>query len=519
MKVIYFTLIAISLIGCALYYRPTSRIEFLNSKGRDSIEYGELYRPGFHFTPPKNWMNDPNGLVYFEDEYHLFYQYNPEGDQWGHMSWGHAVSKDLTHWENLPLALPEYDGWMIFSGSAVADSKNTSGFCTSSKGCLVAMFTASASSRQAQSLAYSNDKGRTWTYYAGNPVIDEKLADFRDPKVFWHEPSQKWIVSTVLATQYQIRFYSSPDLIHWTRLSEFGPDGLTQTIWECPDLFQMTIEGTNETKWILSFSYYTDRARIAYFIGDFDGVTFKETNPSSPFTQFMEDGRDYYAAVTWNNVPDGRRLAIGWAGDWSYLAVTPTAPWKGVMSFVRELTLKNTSLGLRIKESPVRELEALRVAQAASYKNVRLDSERAAVVDSNVTGAQLEINVTFSFEKSADVPKEFGLKVFAGENQETLIGYDVGSQSLYIDRTNSGVTSFHSDFPDRVSTKFLDNQGKLSLHILVDQSIVEVFDSYNAVAMTDLIFPDPSKAAVQFYVVGGKANVDSFDAWVLKSTW
>ena len=263
---------------------------------------------------------------------------------------------------------------------------------------------------QTQSLAYSNDLGRTWTYYANNPVIDEKMADFRDPKVFWHEPTNRWVVITVLATMHQFRFYSSPDLIHWTRLSDFGSEGLENAAWECSDLFQLTIEGTNETKWIASMSYYTDRPRIAYFIGDFDGTTFNYTDKVTTFTSYMEDGKDYYAANTWNSVPDGRRLQIGWMSNGAYIGATPTSPWRGTQSFVRELKLRNTPLGLRIASDAVAELAGLRSAQPASYKNVQLDSSKSAVVDANVTGAQLELNVTFSFKKDATLPKEFGFE-------------------------------------------------------------------------------------------------------------
>ena len=435
------------------------------------------------------------------------------------MSWGHAVSKDLTHWENLPLALPEYNGWSIYSGSAVVDEKNTSGFCTSSAGCMVAMFTTAKNNSQTQSLAYSNDLGRTWTYYANNPVIDENEAEFRDPKVFWHKPTNRWVVITVLSTIHQVRFYSSPDLIHWTRLSDFGPEGLEGAIWECPDIFQLTIEGTNETKWVLAFTYYTDIPRIGYFVGDFDGTTFNYTNPVNPFTSYIEDGKDYYAANTWDNVPDGRRLQIGWVADFGYIGSTPTSPWRGTQSFVRELKLRNTPRGLRIASEPVSELAGLRSSQPASLRNIHLDSSKNSVVAADATGAQLELNVTFSFKRDASLPQEFGLKVFAGANQETVIGYNVENQTLFVDRTNSGRTDFSSAFPGRSDVIAIDNQGTLNLHILIDQSVVEVFNGYNAIAMTNLIFPDPQQNEVHFYVTGGQVNVLSFHAWNIKSIW
>src|SRR5690242_11670657 len=206
--------------------------------------YGEPYRPQYHFTPEKNWMNDPNGLVYYEGEYHLFYQYNPFGDKWGHMSWGHAISRDLAHWQPLPLALAEEDGVMIFSGSAVVDWRNSSGFSHNGTPPLVAIYTGNRTTdgRQFQCVAYSNDKGRTWSKFAGNPVLDIGSRDFRDPKVFWHQPTQRWIMVVSLAVERKIRFYNSTNLKEWTQQNEFGPAGATNGVWECPDLFPVALE-------------------------------------------------------------------------------------------------------------------------------------------------------------------------------------------------------------------------------------------------------------------------------------
>ncbi|HET6410033.1 MAG TPA: glycoside hydrolase family 32 protein, partial [Chthoniobacteraceae bacterium] len=214
--------------------------------------YRERFRPQFHFTPERNWINDPNGMVYFEGEYHLFYQYNPFGDRWGHMSWGHAVSRDLVHWKHLPLALPEEDGIMIFSGSAVVDWKNTSGFGSDGKPPLVAIYTGHRERHQDQRIAYSNDRGRTWTKYSGNPVLDLKMADFRDPKVFWDEKTSHWIMVVALSTEKKIHLYGSSNFREWKYLSEFGPAGAVDGLWECPDLFPLPIDGeSNSQKWVL----------------------------------------------------------------------------------------------------------------------------------------------------------------------------------------------------------------------------------------------------------------------------
>lgn len=240
--------------------------------------YNELHRPQFHFTPPMNWMNDPNGMVYFDGEYHLFYQHNPHGNTWGHMSWGHAVSPDLVHWEHLPIALQDHYGVMIFSGSAVVDFKNTSGFGNGELPPLVAIYTGHGHGKQTQDIAYSNDRGRTWTKYAGNPVIDLNMSDFRDPKVFWHEASEKWVMTVSMPLERKVRFYSSHNLKEWDLLSEFGPAGAVKGIWECPDLFPVEIEGTQDSKWVLIVNIGSGAiaggSGCQYFIGDFDGTRF-----------------------------------------------------------------------------------------------------------------------------------------------------------------------------------------------------------------------------------------------------
>ena len=251
--------------------------------------YSEPFRPQFHFTPEKNWMNDPNGLVYYEGEYHLFYQYNPFGDKWGHMSWGHAVSPDLVHWQHLPLALAEENGVMIFSGSAVVDWKNTSGFGKDGKPPLVALYAGNYTEKplQNENIAYSNDRGRTWTKYSGNPVIDIGSKDFRDPKIFWYEPMNQWVMVVALSADHKIRLYASKDLKQWERLSDFGPAGAISGVWECPDLFPLPLDANaNQIKWVLVVNAGSGAPAggtgAQYFIGNFDGTNFIQDAPLSP---------------------------------------------------------------------------------------------------------------------------------------------------------------------------------------------------------------------------------------------
>ncbi|HXA43923.1 MAG TPA: glycoside hydrolase family 32 protein [Candidatus Angelobacter sp.] len=262
--------------------------------------YDEPFRPQFHFTPEKNWMNDPNGLVFYEGEYHLFYQYNPFGNKWGHMSWGHAVSPDLVHWKHLPIALAEENGIMIFSGSAVVDWNNTSGFGRGGNPPMIAIYAGNYTGKplQNENIAYSNDRGRTWTKYTGNPVIDIGSKDFRDPKVFWYEPDKNWIMAVALSTDHKICFYSSFDLKHWQHLSDFGPAGATGGVWECPDLFPLAVDGDpKHIKWVLTVNIGSGAPAggtgIQYFVGLFDGVQFTSDSASQPqpTPAFAPDGQ------------------------------------------------------------------------------------------------------------------------------------------------------------------------------------------------------------------------------------
>lgn len=275
---------AFTLLGSAAFLTACSTAPGLAPQNHAPGEvgsYGEQWRPQFHYTPPENWMNDPNGLVYYDGEYHLFYQYNPEGDRWGNMSWGHAVSSDLLRWETLGVAIPEANGVMAFSGSAVVDEDNTSGFGSLDSPPMVAIYTGAdtATGDQTQNLAYSTDRGRTWTQYAGNPVLDAEVNDFRDPKVFWYEPDQRWVMVVSRSLEQKVSIYGSPDLKAWTHLSDFGPAGATGGIWEVPDLFELPVDGNRtNTKWVMAVAINGGTlyggSGTQYFVGDFDGTTF-----------------------------------------------------------------------------------------------------------------------------------------------------------------------------------------------------------------------------------------------------
>jgi fructan beta-fructosidase len=320
-------------------------------------EYSQPDRPQFHFSPARNWTNDPCGLVYAFGLYHLFFQFNPEGDQWGHMSWGHATSPDLVHWSELPVAIPEADGVMIFTGSSVVDAKNTSGLC-GKPGCVVSIYTGhrvksgAAPQVQNQNLAFSDD-GRTWTKYRGNPVLDIGKTDFRDPKVFWHAASRKWVMVVMLPRERKAQFYGSPDLKQWRHLSDFGPAGATGGAWECPDFYELPVDGNAENeRWVLKIGlnpgHIAGGSGEEYFVGRFDGERFSNDNPPDR-TLWVDYGRDCYCEFTFNNAP--RPAALGWMNNWEYAGKVPTSPWRGQMTVPRTLSLRNTPQGIRLGAS------------------------------------------------------------------------------------------------------------------------------------------------------------------------
>jgi fructan beta-fructosidase len=476
--------------------------------------YSELHRPQFHFTPERNWMNDPNGLVYHDGEYHLFYQYNPHGDRWGHMSWGHAVSPDLLHWQHLPVALLEENGIMIFSGSAVADLDNTSGFGTKDNPPLVAIYTGHTDKEQNQHIAYSVDKGRTWTKYKGNPVIDENLKDFRDPKVMWHGPTKRWVMVVGLPTQQKVRFYASPDLKTWTKLSEFGQQGATGGIWECPDLFEVPVEGAKGSRWMLVVNINggtpAGGSACQYFVGTFDGNAFTNEN-AKDVALWADWGADFFAAQSWSNAPDDKRFWLAWMTNWRYANDEPTKPFRTAQSIPRQLKLVETKQGLRLAQTPV-DLSKLRSGAFALGGPDHATADHDPV---NIRGDALEIRVTFQIDTSND----FGLKLRHNDKEQTLVGYDVKQQRLYVDRTKSGA-NFHKDFPARHTASLAPGDDKqVMLHVLLDRSSVEVFAGNGTVVITDRIFPGADALDVSAYAVDGRVNIPAFESWKLNSVW
>ncbi len=521
MKLLYLLAVAFLAVTC------TAPPETATTQTVDTaVVETEPFRLAYHFSPEENWMNDPNGLVYHNGQYHLFYQYNPAGDTWGNMSWGHATSEDLVHWNRLPLAIPMDDSLMIFSGSAVVDKDNTSGlFEAGATNGMVAVYTAHLPELQTQALAYSNDDGATWTHYENNPVLNENMKDFRDPKVFWYEPKQKWLMALAIPQEQKIRFYESPNLLDWQRLSEFGPEGFVEGIWECPDLFELPVENGEDSKWVLIVSYNTDTAgsSMQYFVGDFDGTKFTNAN-TDDLILAVDEGKDYYAAITWNHAPDDRRLMIGWLNNWQYGQEIPTNGWRSSQSLVRTLHLREYPEGIRLVQRPLEAQQQLR-GTPQHYEGERIAEGDDFLSLQNVRGNQLEIVAEFAYQ-SIDTPaeaeqlaSEFGIKVFEGESQETVIGYDVASQSLFVDRTKSGNTDFNETFPARTVALMPSDSGTVRMHVYVDRSSVEVLGNDGYVSMSNRIFPDQSQDGVEVYAIGGTVTLQSLDIWPVASIW
>ncbi len=413
--------------------------------------FTEEFRPTFHFTPEKNWINDPNGLLFYKGKYHLFYQHNPSGILWGNMSWGHSVSTDLHTWEHLPVAIPCTDTAGIFSGSAVVDYKNTSGFGSLENPPLVAIYTVHQNdeSNQSQHIAYSLDEGMTWVKYADNPVLDLGMKDFRDPKVSWEAETQTWLMTVAKPQEFKIAFFRSPDLKNWTHLSDFGPLAAVGGCWECPDLFPL-LAPTGERKWILIVSLnpggIAGGSGTQYFIGDWDGTSF---TTSQKETLWLDYGRDNYAGVTFNNVADDRRIFLGWMSNWDYAAKLPSPIWRGSMTSPRELQLATINGELRMTSHPIAELRTphdYTFVISASEKNV----------------------------------------ITLGEEKELRIIFDPATKKIAIDRKSAWFDESLLNLSEKFQESPAIELQEFTLRLVIDHGSLELFIPEAGIAMTSL---------------------------------
>ena len=475
----------------------------------------EPFRPQVHFSPQQHWMNDPNGLVFFDGEYHLFFQYNPTAMVPGHIGWGHAVSRDLLHWQELPEALPEHDGEMEFTGSVVVDKTNSSGLCQGGKPCLIAIYTGHSGDGgtrlEAQNIAASNDRGRTWTRYTGNPVLNLHLPEFRDPDVSWNDLTKSWVMAVAMPNEHQVSLYSSPDLKHWTHLSDFGPAGATGGQWECPNLLKVPSADGASSIWAMKVGINPGGLQGGsgeqYFLGSFDGKTFTQSSDKGSHG-WTDYGKDSYCAVSYNNLPAGAQpVLIGWMNNWQYADKVPTSPWRGQMTMPRRLTYRTDAEGAMLLERPV--AEPLRQGPPVHFQ-----SKLAAKGNDLLTSSPVEINATFS-PGDAD---SFGLRLYSDDTHWTEVGYTVSPAQMYVDRTHAG-QPVGPDFAVRTVAPAVASRG-YDLHIIADRNSVEVFAQGGSLAMTNLVFP-PADAIriVPFHKGGTQTGSVQGRVWKLRSVW
>ena len=437
----------------------------------------EPFRSVYHHSPAQNWMNDPNGMFYDDATqlWHLYYQHNPFGATWGPMHWAHATSTDLIHWEQHPIALAPDSLGTIFSGSIVIDRNNTAGF---GENAIVAIYTQSEICGQHQSIAYSLDGGMTFTKYEGNPVLKGDIADFRDPKVFWDEQTNRWMM--ILACQQEVRFYSSLNLRDWTYESSFGANyGEHSGVWECPDLIRLG------DHWVLLLNINPGGpfggSATQYFVGNWDGKTFTCIDMPEE-TKWLDYGKDHYATVTWHNAPEGRTVAIGWMSNWQYANQLPTVAFRSQNTIARDLYLYCDDAGeFRVGVVPSPESLALKGNQTSRLGD-------AAVVELTLSGEESSV-ITLSNEKG----------------EKVVMTLDVHAQTFSMDRTASGDCSFSQDFAAHTVAPLFVKQAVNRVTLFIDHCSIEAFDANGYWAITNLVFH--TQPYHQIKVQGGKATV------------
>lgn len=435
----------------------------------------EKFRPQYHHSPAYGWMNDPNGMFYKDGEFHLYYQFNPYGSQWENMTWGHSTTKDLIHWEAQPIAIEPDAIGSIFSGSCVVDKNNTSGF---GKGTIVAFYT-SAGQHQTQSMAYSTDNGKTFKKYENNPILTSDIPDFRDPKVFWNPEIQKW--NLILAAGQEMRIYSSPNLKDWTYESSFGKEyGNHDGVWECPDLMKLQVRGTDKQKWMLICNINPGGpfggSATQYFVGEFDGHKFTcDTKPE--VTKWMDYGKDHYATVTFDNAPDGRKIAIAWMSNWQYANQVPTKQFRSANSIARDLGLYEYQGDTYCSVIPSKENLALR------GKTVKKPTQACEIV--------------------VDMKSATEIVLWNTKGEQVVMSYDGAKHLFKMDRTKTGDNTFSEAFPAETCAPTYGDIKQL--RIFIDNSSIEAIDADGKMAMTNLVFP--SEPYNNIKVKGGKATI------------
>lgn len=480
------------------------------------ISNREKFRPAYHHTPIYGWMNDPNGMFYKDGVWHLCYQWNPYGSKWQNLSWGHSTSPDLIHWTRMEDAVIEPDGLgMIFSGSSAIDKENSAGF---GKDAIVAMYTSAAAS-QIQSLAWSDDDGMTFNKYPGNPVLTLD-SEARDPNMFWNPDTKEWTLVLAHALDHEMLIFTSPDMKEWTLQSRFGRGlGAQDGVWECPDLFELPVEGTDEKKWVLLCNLNPGGpfggSATQYFVGDFDGKTFvSDTDASGNVpTKWLDFGKDHYATVSFSDAPDNRRTVIGWMSNWQYAPEVPTMQFRSANTLPREIGLFRGADGeIYASSTPSPELEALRDRLTLDVKSKKIGQKPVSFRLPSENDCVCEILADVNPGNAGKVNLE--LSNSKGEKVEMI--YDVNARTLSFDRRESGIVDFSQDFPAvTVSPTFGDGK-KISLRIFIDRSSIEVFGDNGRFVMTNLVFPNEPYSALSVKSENGTAKLSGLRIYSIK---
>ena len=478
-----------------------------------SAENREKYRPAYHHTPLYGWMNDPNGMVYHDGVWHLCYQWNPFGSKWQNMTWGHSTSRDLIHWEpQEPALLPDGLG-TIFSGSSAIDEANSAGF---GKNSIVTLFTSAANS-QVQSLAYSNDGGYSYTTYPGNPVLTLE-SEARDPNMFWNEETKQWTLILAHALDHEMLIFTSPDLKSWTLQSSFGKGlGAQDGVWECPDLFELPVTGTQEKKWVLICNINPGGpfggSATQYFTGSFDGKTFKvDTDASGNVpTKWLDYGKDHYATVSWSDTP-GRRTVIGWMSNWQYAAEVPTLQFRSANTLPREMGVFKVDDQYYVSSKPSPELDALRGKITHNAKRIQVGKRAHTVSLPQENDGICEILMNVDAKRS----KQLKMTLANKAQEKVTIIYDVEKETISFDRTQSGIVDFSQDFPAVTVTPTYENDGSVNLRLFIDRSSMELFEQEGRFVMTNLVFPTSPYTTLSFQAEEGSAKVNNLQIYSIK---
>ena len=510
--------VALSASSCTQTESPTP----IPAPGGHRPSPSDPWRPLAHLTAEKNWLNDPNGLVYHDGTYHAFYQYNPRGNSWGNMSWGHSTSKDLVHWEQQPVAMEASPEEEIFSGCIVMDKNNASGLGSAENPPMVALYTSAYGKNgalpqgsQAQSVAFSLDNGTTWQKYQGNPVLNLAPTNnnFRDPKITWYEPGRYWVMTTVVADAQVVKMFKSTDLLRWKYLSDFSGVGAQGGLWEVPELIHMDVEDSTAKKWVMLLSInpggIAGGSGMQYFVGEFDGTRFTAENaaPGAPLTesQWLDHGADYYAANSISGAPGDKPVLLGWMGNWDYAQDVPTTPWRGSMAIPRELTLVRGGKRLELRSAIAGAArETLDRSGEVKSKNLTAGSSpldlgqefrgrtQLIELDMDLTSAR-EAGVLLRHSSSAS---ETGLR----------ISYNKETGNVRVDRSKAGTSNFSEKFSPFHEVALPSPGSRVHLTILLDSSSVEVFAAGGTAVISDTFFPDWDNTGASAFSVEGDTD-------------